>query len=594
MRYSIVVFLLLAQLITAQNSEKKIWDLLLANKRTEACKLFDKDLKSQTDKNIDCFLLDKIIELESGQIDFDESFVQNFSKFPESKNYICSIFKSPILINDIKSIGYNDQTYKKTDDLASLPIYKDDPMVIYNKAIADRNRKDFLGYSNNIKLLNSINDWQFCGVFENLNDSGIEIEYEPEIYPKNDKTFDANSNGKVNWYNPTVLQNEGYHAFLNESEYGNGIMYSQVFVDNPIERDVILNFGMGASMKIFINDIEVYVNTLNKLSDLNAFKLKITLPKGMNRILLKSSIGGGNNYFFLALKDTKNNKIDDLTYYNSYKEYTKSTLNALNVQELIPEFESFLINKIKEYPNQELYKILLYDAYIHNKKLELAHNIIDDLDNRYPNSSMIKIRLANYYDIKEDDAKVKEINKNLEAQDKDYYYNFLIKAQDSEWLKSVNIMELEKLRDRAKKLPSSVLGYLFDFLINARNSKISEMLANVDQILKESHNNEFYITTFAPLYDSLDKNKEKTIKMLEDLVKKTENYSAMSQLIGYYRDADRKEDEKKIFLDRKNNYPYFIGEAKAYISLLITEKKYDEALIEIDKALGLFPYSYIY
>ena len=67
-------------------------------------------------------------------------------------------------------------------------------------------------------------NWQLCGAFENLNDSGIDIEYEPEIYPKNDKLFDANSNGKMGWYNPRILQNEGYHTFSNEDEYGNGII----------------------------------------------------------------------------------------------------------------------------------------------------------------------------------------------------------------------------------------------------------------------------------------------------------------------------------------------------------------------------------
>ncbi|MES2748042.1 MAG: hypothetical protein V4648_06670 [Bacteroidota bacterium] len=592
MKKIIALCILLTQFVTAQTAEKKVWDLLLANKRVEARKLFNKDLKALMDTKVDYFLLDKIMEVENGQIDFDETFVQTLEKFPESKYYLCSLFKSQFIADDIQSMGYNDLLYKKLDYLATSPVFKDDPIVIYNKAAADRNRKNYASFNDYIKRLNAIREWQLCGVFENLNDSGIEIEYEPELYAKNDKEFDANSNGKVGWYNPTVPQNEGYQTFSNENEYGNGIMYSQIFVENQEERDVVLNFGMSASMKIFVNDVEIYVNTLNKGSDLNAFRLKIKLPKGMNRLLVKSSITSGNNYFFVSLSDNLNNKIEGLKYFNTYKEYNKSTLASLNVEELTPDFENYLNKKIAENPSQELYKFLLYDAYIHNRKLELAHNVIEDLDTRYPNSSMVKVRLANYYSLKNDNAKVDEINKNIEVQDKEYYYTLLTKAQDNDWLKTINIVELEKLRDNAKKFPAPVIGLLFDFLINARNSNITELMATTNKILEVSHNSEFYITTFAPLFDSLEKNKEKTIKMLEDLTQKSENFSAMSQLVSYYKDANRKEDEKKLFLERSKNYPYFTGVASDYINMLTNEKKYAEALVEIDKALGLFPYSY--
>lgn len=592
MKKIIAICILVTQFIYSQDNEKKIWDLLLTNKRLEARKLFDKELKSQSNTKMDIYLLDNILKLESGQINFDTTFVKGFSKFPESKNYLCSIFKTPFVVNDLQTLGFTDLIYSKIDYLATEPVLKDNPIVIYNKAIADRNRKDYLGYNKHIKLLNAIENWQLCGVFENLNDSGIETEYEPEIYPKSDKIFDANSNGKVGWYNPTITQNEGYHTFSNENEYGNGIMYSQIFVENPIERDVVFNFGMSASIKIFVNDVEVYVNTLNKMSDLNAFKLKVKLPKGMNRILIKSSISNGNNYFFLALTDIQNNKMNDLVYFDTYKDYNISSIATLGVEELSIDFENYLISKIKDNPTKELYKFLLFDAYMHNKKLELAHNIIDELDKKYPNSSMIKVRLANYYSIKDDNAKVQEIHKNIELQDADYYYTLLTKILDRDWLKTVNIVELEKMRDKAKLFPSPIIGILFDFLVNARNSKISEMMINIDQILEKSNNSEFYLTTFAPLYDSLEKKKEKTIKMLEDLVGRSENVSAASLLVNYYRDANRKDDEKKLLVDRIKSTPYFAEVTADYINFLIMDKKYEEALVEIDKSLGLFPYSF--
>ncbi|MDI9257019.1 transglutaminase domain-containing protein [Flavobacterium sedimenticola] len=592
MKKNLFLLLLFPALLLAQTSEKKVWDLLLANKRADAKKLYDKEFKTTSESKLEYFLLGKIIELENGRMDFDETFVTTMAKFPESKYYLTSLMKQQFILDDIQSVGFNDYTYQKIDNMAASEVFKNDPMVIYYKAIADRNRKNMKGYNEYIAKLNSIMNWQLCGAFENLNDSGIDIEYEPEVYPKNDRLFDANSNGKIGWYNPSITQNEGYHTFSNEDEYGNGIMYSQIFVENPTEQEVLLNFGMSASLKIFVNDVEVYVNTLNKMSDLNAFKLKLKLPKGLNRILVKSSISRGNNYFFLSVTDTQNQKINGLVYHNTYKEYVKSTLQSLQVEELNPDYENYLVQKVKENPTNVLYKFMLYDAYMHNKKLELAHDVIEELDNAYPNSSIVKTRLASYYSYKDDDAKVNEIVKNLEQQDPDYYYTIATKAQDRDWMKTVNIAELEKMREKAKKLTSPLYGLLYDFLINARNSNIESMMKSAESILALSHNSEFYTTTFAPLYDSLEKDKDKAIKMLEDLVSKKDNFTAMAQLVRYYEDANRKDDVKRLFLERKKNYPYFTGVASDYMNMLIEEKKYTEALAEIDQLLTLFPYSF--
>ena len=80
--------------------------------------------------------------------------------------------------------------------------------------------------------------------------------------------------------------------------------------------------------------------------------------------------------------------------------------------------------------------------------------------------------------------------------------------------------------------------------------------------------------------------------MLEELVGKRDNYSAIAKLIDYYNAANRKEDVKRILAERKTNFPYFTGIIYDYINVLIEEKKYAEAMVEIDYSLGLFPYSY--
>lgn len=586
------IFLLLSGILFSQNAEKKVWDLLLSNKREEARSLFNKELKSKEDSNVDYLILDCLIDYEQGKLSFDDGFLKQFLSTCKQKEYLYPIWYKPFVIDNTKSNGYNDFTYKKIDLLAASPVFKDDPLVIYFKAICDRKRKDINGFNDNIKRLNAIENWQYCGVFENLNDSGLETEYEPEVYANNDKLFDANSNGKVSWYVPAFKQNEGYHFYSNESEYGDGIIYSQVFIESTTEKDVVLNFGTSSSIKIFVNDAEVYANNMSQHTDLNAYKLKFKMPKGMNRLLVKFSLHTSSDNFFMSITDEMDNVIPDLQYFNSYKPYNKMLFEQLNVTELSSKFEIFFKDLIAKNPDNVLYKILLFEAYSNNSKNELASDIIEELIKQYPKSSLIQVMQITNYSSKGETQKVDEISKNLEVNDENYYYNILMKFQDQEWMKSANIVELEKFAEKSKLIKSNMLKIMFDFIIASRKANLNLMLEKIEELFSTSDNNEFYITTFAPIYEQLKNDKTTAIVMLENLLATKENIVASSQLKKYYKDANRKDEVEKITHDLSDKYAYSNGLRKDYIDLLILDKRYEEAMIEVDKALANYPYSF--
>jgi hypothetical protein len=592
MRKIIAICILFVNIAFAQTSEKKVWDLLLANKREDARKLFDKDLKSKEETNVDYLILDAMLDYEMGKLAFDEQYLQKFIKVCKQKEYLYPLWYKPYMMDNSSSNGYNDFTYKKIDLLAASETFGNDPIVIYFKAICDRKRKDFDGFSANIKKLNAIQDWQYCGVFENLNDSGLETEYEPEVYAKNDKLFDANSNGKIGWYIPVDKQNEGYHFYSNESEYGDGIIYSQVFVDTPADKDVVLNFGTSSSIKIFVNDVEIYANNMAEHTDLNAYRVKFKLAKGTNRLLVKFSSNSSNDNFFVSMTDESNNMISDLTFANTYKPYNKSTFEQLNPIEINPIFENYFKDMIAKNPDNVLYKILLFDAYSNNSKNDQANDVIEDLIKKYPKSSLIQVMLMTNYSNKKEAQKVEEISKNMEVNDENYYYNILNKIQDEDWMQSSNIVELEKFREKTSLIKSDMITILFDFILASRKSDVNLMLEKVDDLFTKSNNNEFYITTFSGIYEQLKNDKSKVITMLEDLVAKKDNLTALNQLKRYYKDANRKEDVETIVHGISNRYVYSNDLRTDYIDILIDDKKYDEALVEVNRALSNFPYSY--
>ncbi|MCZ8146002.1 transglutaminase domain-containing protein [Flavobacterium sp.] len=592
MKKIVIICLVLVQGLVAQTSEKKVWDLLLANKREEARKLFDKELKSKKETQTEYLILDAILTHEMGQMSFDDTFLKQFLATCKDRAYLYPIFYKPYVMDSPNGNGYNEYTYKKIDLLAAHPLFGTDPMVIYFKAICDRRRRDYAGFEKAITQLKALDSWQYCGVFENLNDSGFDTEYEPETYANNDKLFDANSNGKVGWYNPVDRDREGYHIFNNEAEYGDGIMYAQLFLDNPKTQEVYLNFGASSSIKFFLNDTEIYSNNDVDATDMNAFRVKFTLPQGMNRLLVKLSTDGSNDNFFVSLLDAQGNEIQGLNKYNTYKPYQKSTFEQLNPVELEVEHEAFFKQKIAQNPDNVLYKILLFEAYNNNSKNELATDIIEELTKLYPKSSLIQVMQIANLNNRDENQKSEEVAKNIEVNDEGYYYNFLMKVQDSDWLRSTSIIELEKFREKLKSVKSEAINTVFDFILASRKSDLNQMTTKLEELFSNSNYNEFYITSFVNVYERLKNDKSKAIAMMEEMLAKRENFTALKNLISYYDDANRKEDVMRLTKEVSDRYPFHNGLRDDYADLLIKEKRYDEAMVEIDRALQNFPYSF--
>ncbi|WP_116788103.1 transglutaminase domain-containing protein [Flavobacterium psychrotrophum] len=538
-------------------------------------------------------ILDAILDRELGRLYYDDTFLKAFSKLPESKNLLYPVWYYPFGPGAVNSEGFDDLAYLKMDFIASQEEYKNDIHVLYNKATFDKKRLNNNGYITNIAKLGAIEKWQYCGVFENLNGSGLETEYEAEYYAKNDKTFNANSNGIVNWYNPAITQTEGCHFYYNESEYGAGIMYAQTFINNPADKNVVLNFCSGGDIKILLNDVELYVNDKVNLNDLNAFKLKFNLKKGMNRLVIKSAIGSGNDYFFASLRDDNQNLFTDLEYFDTFKPYNKDTLAEINAVEVAPDFEKYLIEKVKAEPANPLYAILLFDAYNYNRKDELAFDAIEKLSDKYPLSSLLNVKLISHYAHMGDEAKVDELSKNMLLKDEDYYYSLISKFKDGNFLQEANISELERYKHKAENMQSPLYVLLYDYIIALRNSDIDLSFKKIDELLAQSHHNDKFITSFAGLYASIKNDKDKTVSILENLLKTRENTSATNALISYYNSMSRKDDVKKLVNEKIDRYPYFNTSYNDAIILAKNDNRYEDAVKYADTALNNFPYSYM-
>jgi hypothetical protein len=588
----LLLLLLFCNAVIAQQNYSKVLDLLLHNKREEARSLFDKQFAKQKNNNIDLLFLDALIEEELGESNFDETLLKNIEPLQNSQYFIAPFINSNIVFSNINEEGYNDLTFAKIDFLKNSEKFKNLPIVKYRAAVSAYKRKNTEEANSYYNNLNVIREWSFCGVFENLNGSGLNTEYEPETYPKNDKLFDASSNGKVGWFIPKSYSKDVYHHFTNETEYGNGIIYAQVFIDVPEDKNYLISYGTSSAIKVFVNDVEVAIKEETGKTNLDAFNVKVKLKKGTNRLLLKIELLSNSNYFSGQIKNLDGTFASELNISNQYKSYNNSTYDELEAEEVILDFEKYFEDLVTKNPDNILYKYFLYQAYACNQKKELAHNVIEGLDILYPKSSFVSKMFLNYYNMDNELQKGQEVIKNMESNDKDYYLVTVNKLQDKDWLKAAQISELEEYSEKSKTYKSTYISKMYDFMIASRKSDMDGMIDIFEKIYEETHNNDKFRLIAAGLYKSIKNDKTKYIEIIKDIIKTRDNIDAIYTLQDYYNDLNEKEEVKKIALSLIEREPSYNYLRNSLIEILIKENKYEEAIKLIDENLEYFPYSF--
>lgn len=575
----------------AQHNYQDVLLLLLQNKRTEARLLFDKKFNKTKKSDMDLLMLDGFIRQESGQTDFDESILIALEQHPDARFILPAFMNNPFIFYDIKENMYNDLIYKKIDFLSGSPLFKDLNIVKYRKLVLDKRRNDTTSVRSIVKSFNVIDRWQFCGVFENLNGSGMDIVYGPEGYAKNDTIFDANSNGLVGWYNtPDEPIPDPYIWRSNEGEYGSGIVYAQTFIEVTETQEYILSFGAQRGIKIFLNDQEVYFDPDNYMSNLDGFLIKIQLKKGFNRLLLKLESEFERTYFSAQIKRLDMQSASELKYFDSYQPYPVSTNNGYETVEMSLDFEKFFDQLVEKYPQNDLYRIYQHYAYMANNKKQKAFEPLNLLINKYPNSSMINSLLINYYGLPETELqKQKEILHKIENNDELYCLVIAEKIRDEEWITKASVQELETLKNKIQDLP--LHQKLIELNILARKGLQSEVEKSIKEILELTHNNEQLEYIYSNYLSSNKKDKQGTIDYLKDKLSKKNILEFKHFLAQTLYEQDKKDEAKTIYYDIINEYPLLNRMKSQLINILISENAYEDALALVDLNLANFPYS---
>lgn len=576
--------------LTAQESMKLFWDELLKNNREEASQIYNNANKN----GIESLLIGEILREELGQFTENRKFTEAFINHPDFEYYLYALWNKSYFFDTYLTTGFNKRNKNAVQTIAKANISNIDlaDAIKYLQSVVNRENNDWTTYFELNKSINAIKDWQFCGVFENLNESGLDKVYEPETKYLSNELFNASSNGYVGWYTPKIT-GEPYQFFTNHEWYGQGVNYAQTFIHAEKDTRVVLSLGSGSAFKVWLNDILIYKNTEDVTTDLNAYKIKVTIPKGENRLLIKCAEKDSGSYFIVRTLNEDGSINNTLEYSSKAVQFNKSNESELNPELIENNFEIYFRDKVKNNPDDFFYAYCLTNAYLRNSKYEEAKKVLQDFAVEYPKSSIIRKMMMIIYSAQGDVTSYNELKKNMELDDPDYYLPIVLKIRDSSELGRMTLEELKAFIDKFKStVDNNILSFAADFLYEARKENLVELRKMLDNIIAISDDNISILLSCAPLYGNIFKEDDKTIELLESINDKHFTYQGIKTLARYYDNKKEKEKSLKILskdldkLSTDNTYIYEI------VNKMHNYRLYKESMPYIDSALENFPYCF--
>ncbi|WP_408023386.1 transglutaminase domain-containing protein [Tenacibaculum sediminilitoris] len=572
----------------------KVWDALLDNNRKEALNLVN---QLDAEKDIEILMLKKLVESENGMMQSDSNFLNEVTTYKNYENYMFSNWTMTYFFSDYLETGFSSETFNLPHLIDASKIQNSTVKngLYYLQAISKRHQKKWKEYYSLMNKVNAINDWEYCGVFENLNSSGIDMPYPPEEEVSNKVVFDAQSNGDTQWYkSPNEIS--PYNFFTNHSEYGSGVHYAQTFINSPKSQRVKLKLGKGGLIRLWLNDVLILEGDDKYITELDAYTYEVNLQKGVNRVLVKLATEGSTPYFILRLEDLNEKPLKNYNISFKNRKYTKGSLEKVNAILKPHSIETYFKEKIKDLKNDiNLTRFCLFLTYYRNGKTEKAIHLLEEWSKEHPKSSLIKSCLIKCYDAKGDQSTLKKLQNNIKREDPNYYLSSILEYENFDELMRLDIKNYE---EKLKKIGNSVdypfIKTVSEFMILLRRENRQEMRNKLDSLLNDSTLPTSMKPVFAEFYSKLFNDDNATISILEKYNESELNSEVVKYLAYYYKKHNRIEDLVKIYTEVINRFKDDNNFIYDLVQVLHDTDQFKESLPFVEKALINYPNSFLF
>src|SRR5262249_6635072 len=423
--------------------------------------------------------------------------------------------------------------------------------------------------------------------------SGFEKIYPPEMEFAPASAYAAKNGVPARWFRPAAIRADYWIDFTRYFPANDtGVFYANTFIYSPKKQTAQLRVGVSGSVKVFLNDEQLFAYFDENNTDLDTYTVETELQEGWNRFLIKcghSEITQCN--FMLRLTDGKGEPLGGLEIAAEAKPYARRPGAPVRVTENFAE--AFFKARIKENPERFENYLLLASCYLRNDKAVEAELVLREAVVRSPRCALFHTYLLEAYSRGEKYDEISTTHELIYSLDKNVPATLLYRTrgylEKNEFDKAEEmIRQYERLNPNAERLLESKLVF------HAKKGQEDKVREISQQGYGLYPANWIFALTEAMFSAQTTKKYDRAISLIEKYLAKRYDETALHTLAGLYlRAPDMKkwnETYHKLFaLDPASTNDYY-EMAQAYFS----RQDYGAAEKTLRKALELCPSNSIY
>lgn len=584
---SLLVFLFSTGICYGQLN--KGWEAFYENKITDARGFFINAVNEQSSRQEALLALSFLAAIDKTDQEAFDYFVKFYDNCPNTKPYLLALWNSNCVFK-----WYEKKTEAQINFLKK--IIKEPVLDGTVRALA----QGMLGYQfeflNNDKAsieafnkIGSLENWQIVGEFENISGSGFNKKYAPVNSPDSTKIFINKLGASVNWFRLPPNRRDKwidiqYPLMLKET-----ICFAQTFVQSDDERTIQLRVGTSGSLKIWLNDCEVFAEPKERNNDLDTYIVEVKINKGYNRLLLQIGESELNRLNFLArITNDNGDPIQALKTYNTVKPYTVASTCTSKQVKLFAE--DYFEKAIKTHPGDIINYLLLIEAYRRNGKHAESRRIIQAAQKMAPRCSYFYARLKDSYAMDDNETGRNEATNWLKENDPTHLISLNLEFEDQfskkEYVKAREVLDqMEQLYGINEKTTLKKLRLI------VQTKPVSDQVSAIDaayakypddySIVQYKHDEELY----------LKNNNSRAIDILKKYQKAHYSQNIAAQIGQEYERKDEWNKAVKTYQAILEKYPYSTGYMQKIGNYYSQHHDYENAALWHQKALGMAPYS---
>lgn len=461
------------------------------------------------------------------------------------------------------------------------------------------------------RMLAPENRWSLIGPFKSVAGSGYEKKYPVETGPYNaDAIYHDETGIDLMWVRPTYTSPTGFVHFDSHLPDNGGVYYANTFLTLPSSGNVQMRLSRSAPITLWVDDALVYTSRERIGQSLDGEILELQLAAGTHRILVKISpyFGIPESYDLLeAVSYRGNRRFDQNGFYLrftddagvalpgavlSYKGEYSATQHRATVtgQNDLEYFRS----QVESGPDNLFARYALCRAFMVSGRGEEGEEYFVKRVRSGENSVFMRWLLARLYAF---NGKIEKVYAALENVDPSSTPIFGLLYEKLEQIDPDNeeeryLTELGKLREIAPSNYWIIRSYIEFYSGKDMNT---EKDAFIDEMIAEWPVYESRLKTQKSDYKWRSEIDERTPGDITDslmtLLETRFDRDACDEAISYYTDKEEVETVLDLYDRIIKVFPYATYPRYNKAEYLVEEKRYDQAIEELQQVLGIFPYS---